>query len=226
MLLLLIVVGLLLYFGLTINWADLVSFNKPRDLGVKYTQADLEQGRMLTGVTLEDLPSDSASSISFEGEKDISGIYSSQMITAMINSATYKYYPLTNTQVLIHPDGELESSGNIDLNKVIMWATDISGGNSVAELEEYANSAFANPSFYIKGYMTVSDNNFDLNVEQAQVSIISATPEQISEYTPILESFVEEQVNNVPGMYINSADFSTGDLNLDATYPAIEKTIK
>lgn len=226
LLVLLLVAGLLIYLGLGINWSGLTAWNKPRDLGVRYTQADLDKGRATTGVELAELPALSSKSIEFEGSKDISGEYSSEMITAMINGATYKYYPLTDTQVLIHPDGTLESSGNIDLNKVINWATDISGGNSVSELEEYANSSFANPSFYITGTMSVVNNDFDLNVTAAQVSFLQATPEQIAEYAPILESFVEQQVSSVPNMFIRSADFSSGELRLDATYPAIERTIK
>jgi len=219
-----LVVAGLLYLGLGVNWSNLISFNQPRDLGVRYTQADLQAGREIMALDLQTLDESSPVSIEFSGEKSISGEYTSEIITAMINGATYRYYPLTNTQVLIHPDGYIESSGNIDVNKLFAWANDLAGLGGLSGIEEYSGAVGGNPSFYISGTLTVRDNNFDLNVDQAQVSFFTANAEQISTYTPVVESFVEAQVNAVPGMYIRSADFSGGQLSLDADYPAVEMT--
>lgn len=210
------------------NFGDLLSFNQPKDLGVTYTEQDLRTGRALTNVQFETLPvSDTAPSIEFSGQKEISGTYSSETITAMINSATYKYYPLSNTQVKINPDGTLESSGNIDIKKVIRWAADLNADPAVtSQIDEATQYISANPSFYIKGTMSVTNNKFNLNIQDLQVSIVPVSQEIISEYQQPLAAFLEDRVANVPGMDIRSADFSSGQLVLDATYPAIEKTMK
>lgn len=207
---------------------SLLSFNQAKDLGVAYTEADLQTGRAQTNVQFETIPSSDANkSIEFSGQKEISGTYTSETITAMINSATYKYYPLTNTQVLIHPDGTIETSGNLDINKVIRWAVDLNADPTVTGQIDSATTAItANPSFYLKGTMSVSNNQINLNVQEAQVSVIPIDQETINQYQQPLADFIEERIANVPNMNIRSADFSTGKLILDATYPAIEKTMK
>ena len=205
----------------------MLGLNKARDLGVKYTYADLQAGREVTKVEFEDLPETSDASIQFSGEKDISGEFSSEMITAMINGASYKYYPLTNTQVKISPDGTIETSGNIDIAKLVKWATDLNADPEVTgKIDQYIGGIAANPSFYLKGTMSVANNNIDLNVQDAQISVVKVDKATIDQYQGQVADFVEERIANVPGMDVRSADFSSGKLVLDASYPAIEKTVK
>lgn len=203
------------------------SLNTPKDLGVTYTQADLQKGREITNIQFQDLPANNTASIEFSGSKDISGTYTSEMITAMIDNATYINYPLTNTQVKINPDGTIETAGNIDINKLINWAIDLNADTATtSEIENYTSTIISNPSFYLKGTMSVTNNQINLNISQAQISILPINQQTINEYQGQVADFVEERIANVPGMNIRSADFSTGKLILDGTYPAIEKTIK
>lgn len=205
----------------------MLGLNKARDLGVRYTYADLRAGREITQVEFEDLPEDNSSSIEFSGEKDISGEFSSETITAMIAGASYKYYPLTNTQVKIYPGGLIETSGNIDIAKVVKWATDLNADPEVTgQIDKYIGGIAPNPSFYLKGTMSVANNNIDLNVQEAQISVVKVDKAMIDQYQGQVADFVEERMANVPGMEVRSADFSSGKLVLDASYPAIEKTVK
>jgi hypothetical protein len=222
------VVAVLIYFGMTIDYSSLWSFDKPKDLGVRYTQADLTAGRETTGVKLEDLSADTGKSLEFSGSLEITGEYTDEMITAMISEAKYKYYPLNNTQVLIHDDGMIETSGNIDIVKLVKWASDLNGSGDadLLEIESYSGLISSNPKFYLQGTMSMTNNQIDLNIQQAQVSFFSATPEQISEYQAPLIEFVEQQIANVPNMNIKSAYFQNGELILDGTYPAVEKSAK
>lgn len=210
------------------NLSNLFNFNQAQDLGVKYTTEDLQKGKEIINLQYENLPeSTSSPSIQFSGQKDISGTFTNEMITAMINNAKYKYYPVNNTQVKIHPDGIIETAGNIDISKLIRWAADLNADPALTQqIQSYTSTISANPSFYLKGTMSVTNNKFDINIQEAKVSVFTANQEIIQQYEQPLTQFIEERVSNVPNMNIRSADFSTGKLILNATYPAIEKTMK
>jgi hypothetical protein len=199
--------------------------NKAKDLGVRYTDSDLQTGRALTGVSLED-QSASDKSLSFSGQKDISGNYTSQIITAMVSSAKYKYYPLSNTQVRINDDGSVEASGNFNIDKALKWSEDLGGGNISDQAKTYTKFISNNPSFYLKGKLSIVDNKINLNISEAQISRFSATASMIDQYQGQLASFVEDRIAAVPGMKVKAANFENGQLKLDATYPAVEKSLK
>lgn len=224
LIILIIVVG---YLGFVPGISDVLGANKARDLGVSYTTEDLNKGRALTGVTLENL-SDGGRSLAFSGSKDISGEYTSEIITAMINSAKYKYYPLSNTQIRISSDGTVEAAGNFNIDKALSWTNDLGTGSNNLEVQvrKYSKYISSNPSFYLKGTISVVDNQIELNLAQAQISRFTAPGSIIDQYQGQLADFVEDQIKAVPNMNIGSADFSSGVLKLNASYPAIERSQK
>lgn len=214
------------YFGFIPGLADAMGANKARDLGVKYTEQDLLKGREMTGVALEDL-SVGANSLEFSGERTISGVYTSEIITAMINGAKYQYYPLTNTQVKINTDGTTEAAGNFSISKALRWTEATGGSAQLSEnAKKYTRFISDNPSFYLKGKMNVVNNKIELDVSEAQISRFSATSSIIENYQDDLADFVEDRINNIPNMSVELADFYGGSLNLKATYPAVEKSRK
>jgi hypothetical protein len=220
-----VIILVLGYFGLFPGVSSLLGANKPKDLGVKYTEADLNTGRNLAKIELKDQTGDK--SLAFEGSKSISGEYSNAVMTAMINSAKYKYYPISNAQILVHNDGTIESSGNINISKVGQWSLDLGAGEGlVSKAKTYIGYVSPNPSYYLKGRMSIENNQISLNVSEAKVSRYSAPDSIINQYQGQLADFVEERMSNVPGMNVKSAKFENGKMVLDANYPAIEKSLK
>lgn len=220
-----LVLGFLGYFGFIPGISYVLGANKPMDLGIKYTKEDLDKGRSMTGVELQDLSS--TKSLEFSGSKNISGEYSNEIITAMINSAKYKYYPVTNAQVKIGPDGIIETSGNFNIDKAIKWSSDLGSDTTFStEAKKYVKYVPNNPSFYLKGKMSVTDNQISVDISQAKISRFTATDSIIKQYQGQLADFVESRISAIPEMKIKSADFSSGKLKLDGTYPAQEKSTK
>lgn len=220
-----LVLGFLGYFGLVPGISYIMGANKPMDLGIKYTNEDLDKGRSMTGVELQDLSS--TKSLEFSGSKSISGEYSNEIITAMINSSKYKYYPVTNAQVKISPDGMIETSGNFNIDKAIKWSSDLGSDTTFStEVKKYVKYVPNNPSFYLKGKMSVNDNQISVDISQAKISRFTAPESIINQYQGQLADFVESRISAIPEMKIKSADFSTGKLKLDGTYPAQEKSTK
>jgi hypothetical protein len=222
----LVIIAVAAYLGYVPGISNKVGIAKARDLGVRYTEEDLNKAREITGVLLVDLESENPS-ITFEGEKDISGEFTSEMITAMINEANYRYYPLSNTQVKIHQNGTIETSGNLIIEKVVKWSDDIGGDTKMSEeAKSYLKFLPPSPAFYLNGRLSVTDNQIAIDISEAKVAMFSATPEIISQYQDQLADFIEHKIASVPGMTVRKADFSEGKLQLDATYPEVEKSLK
>jgi hypothetical protein len=213
------------YFGLFPGVSTLLGANRPKDLGVKYTATDLKAGRDLAKIELKDQVGDKT--LVFEGSKSISGDYSSAVMTAMINSAKYKYYPLTNTQILVHDDGSIETSGNINISKVGQWSLDLGASEGlVSKAKSYIGYISPNPSFYLKGKMSIVNNQISLNISEAKVSRYTAPESIINQYQGQLADFVQQRMASVSGMNIRFAKFDNGKMILDADYPAVEKSLK
>jgi len=213
------------FFGLFPGVSNILGANKPKDLGISYSQADLDAGRTLTGVTLQDQTAEK--SLGFEGTKSISGEYSSQVITAMIDSAKYKYYPISNAQVRINPDGTVETSGVINISKVGQWSLDLGADEGlVSKAKSYIGIVSPSPSFYLKGTMSITNNQINLSITDAKVSRFTAPKAIIDQYQGQLADFVEQRMANVSGLQVRSAKFENGKMILDANYPAIEKSQK
>ncbi len=214
------------YFGFVPGVSQAMGANKAKDLGVKYTQEDLDKARQLANIDLQDL-SEGNTSLGFSGQQEITGDYTSEMITAMISSAKYKYYPLSNTQVKINNDGTVEAAGNVNIAKLVKWSNDLGADKNVTDqASSYVGTISANPSFYLKGKMDVANNQINLNLSQAKISRFSAPSSMINQYQGQLADFVEQRIARVPGMDIKSAAFTDGKLKIDGTYPAIEKSTK
>lgn len=221
-----LVLGFFGYFGFIPGISYVMGANKPMNLGIKYTKDDLDKGRSMTGVELQDL-TQSSKTLEFSGSKSISGEYSNEIITAMINSAKYKYYPVTNAQVKISSDGIIETSGNFNIDKAIKWSSDLGSDTSFSsEAKKYVKYVPNNPSFYLKGKMSVNDNQISVDISQAKISRFTAPESIIKQYQGQLADFVESRISAIPEMKIKSADFSSGKLKLDGTYPAQEKSTK
>ena len=221
-----LIVLVLGFFGFVPGLSNILGANKPKDLGVKYSEADLAAGRAMTGVTLEAMPA-TDKSLAFSGSKSISGTYTNEIITAMINGAKYKYYPITNAQVKISDDGTIETSGNFNISKAVVWSNTLGGDKGLGEkAQSYIGTVSSNPSFYLKGKMTVVNNQITLNIDSAKISRFNAPKSIIDQYQGQLADFVGQRIANIPGMNINSAMFAGSKMVLDGSYPAVEKSVR
>ena len=71
------------YFGFVPGISQAMGANKAKDLGIKFTQEDLDKARQIANIDLQDL-SEGNTSLGFSGQQEITGDYTSEMITAMI----------------------------------------------------------------------------------------------------------------------------------------------
>jgi len=224
--LIILAVVIVLVMVFLVIFSDKFGANKAKDLGVKFSDADLQSGRSQMGVTLEDLTSEDKS-LEFSGTKVITGTYTSEMITAMISAAKYKYYPLTNTQIKIAQDGTIEAAGNFNIDKAMKWSKDLGTNKTTLNGAKIATSLISNnPSFYLSGKMTVKKNKINLNISKAKISRFNIPKFYINRYQKNLAAFVEQRISNVPNMDLSSVEFGSGAMQLNGTYAEVEKSLK
>jgi len=221
------IISILFVVGLSYLGLRYFTSGSPRDLGVKYTQADQATAYTNNGVqSVAITPSqDNPDGIKYEGQKEIKTSFTSAEITALNNSVIWVNYPISNVQIKINPDGTGEASGVLNISKILSW---ISFSHSVdqikAKVEEY-HIGF-NPPFYLKGKVSVANNKVTLNPEIIEVGKITIPQNLVNENITPVTNFVEDRLNAIPNLQIRSLNLDGGQVNLDATYPEKEYTVQ
>jgi len=199
----------------------------PRDLGVKFTEADRATAYANNGVASAAITGsqDNPSGIKYEGKKEVKTSFTSAEISALNNSVSWVNYPISNIQIKINPDGTGEASGILDVRKILSW---VSFTHSVGEIEskvkEY-NIGF-NPPFYLKGNVTVANNKVTLVPQTIEVGRITIPKNIVSENIAPIEKFAQDRLNAIPNLQIRSLNLDGGKVNLDATVPETEYTVQ
>lgn len=200
----------------------------PRDLGVKFSQAELESATKKDGVeavAITNPTSDSIiDSLRFEGQNEVNTTLTGAEVSALISYQRWKYRLSDNVQLKIHPDGSAEMSGVLNIKNILPY---ISLTHSTAEVEsaiQKYNIGF-NPSYYLKGKFAVTDNQVTLAPETIQIGKITIPQNLISQNLPAVTSFVEDRLKSVPKLDVRSLKLEDGVVKIDATVPAKQYTV-
>ena len=218
-------IALLIFVGLIFGAYKYFLSGGPRDLGVKYTPADYQTTHEKFGISVGSLPSAAsiADSLQFTGKKDINLNLNSTEITAYISAEKWKYAPISNLQVRINPDGTGEISGLLHLSNLLPY---ISMTTPVADVQKAIDKYHISgtPPFYVKGKLTVTNNQVDMDIQSLEVGRIPVPANYISQNTASLNNFVSARLNAVPNLMVRSLNLSDGQVHLDASVP--EKALK
>jgi hypothetical protein len=116
-------VSILGYLGFVPGVSALFGSDKPRNLGITYTEADRGKAYEKNGVIAAALPKTKniADSIRYEGKKEVSFTMTNAEITALINSSKWEYMPISELQINIHTDGVAEASGILHIDKIVPY---------------------------------------------------------------------------------------------------------
>jgi hypothetical protein len=90
------------------------------------------------------------------------------------------------------------------------------------KVEEY-NIGF-NPPFYLKGKVTVTNNQVSLVPQTIEVGRITIPQNLVSENIRPIEKFASERISSIPNLNIRSLTLDGGQVNLNATMPEKEFT--
>lgn len=229
---LLIISGILIlgYYGLIPGVSTLFASNKPRDLGITYSEQDLtnalEKGALKSeALSATKTPSES---IKYSGQMSIQNTFSDKEITALVNSRNWIYYPISNTQVKFNPDGTGEVSATL-LKDRIAGYTQAFGltQEGLAIVMDKLKLIPVNPPIYAKGKFEVKNNQLTLvDIQKIEIGRFSIPTNLINDNKKYLIAAAEERIKSTPGCQINAATINNGKLYFDGTLPEKELVVQ
>ncbi|MCX6642804.1 MAG: hypothetical protein NTV15_05390 [Candidatus Bathyarchaeota archaeon] len=211
------------YYGFVPVISEVMGANKPKDLGVTYTIADLTSANAKLGVIFKTLPpTDSgAASLTRTGQKQLIASFTSAELTALLNdhSQKWKYYPINDIQVKINNDGVIELSGVLQADRFTGFADAVQvSESSRGQVRPYLYVVSSNPSIYMKGSLSITNNVVQTDIQSVEVGRLSVSGDQLNSYKGALDSFIQDRANGRI-IKINSASFKNGQVYVDALIP-------
>ncbi|MBU0758171.1 MAG: hypothetical protein KKF44_08940 [Nanoarchaeota archaeon] len=205
----------------------LFPFNSPRDLGVRYTEQDFLSSLNKIGGRLEELPKGTVitESIQMEGAIPVDVSFSSEELTAAADSRKWIYYPVKDPQVKVNPDGTVEASAIIRTGRLLDYALATKTPKYYVDLFDKFN-ILPNPAVYVKAKGSVENNRIvGADLQEAQIGKIKIPDSAMEAVEDELITFIEGGLDRTPGLDVQHLDFDGGNLNIEGTIPAVEKTV-
>lgn len=218
------------YLGFIPGLSSVMGADKPKDLGMSYTQQDFETALTKSGITQKSLPdtTDALQSATYEGQHELKTNFTGQDLTAFINGSKWKYNPFTNVQIRLNPDGTTEISGNVNLNK--LWTYVGMNGVSqsdIAKAQQALSVVPTQPAFYAKGVVEAENNQITkLNLDSLAIGKLSVPQSIIQPNQHYLGEMAEKEMNSIPGFYAKSAKVENGEAVFDGTVPDVESIVR
>lgn len=193
LLILLVAVGLILglgYLGFIPGLSSLFGSDKPRDLGVIYTEADRLSGRAKSQMEYVSLANADTTPGGFQtlGSRPVTAELTSAEITAIMNNKPWKYYPYKNVQLKFNADGSAEISGVLIKERVAEYGASF---GAPKEAIVFVNKFLpSEPVFYLKGRAALTENKVSLF--EPQVFEIGRFPMPLQAFLSLGNSLVKE----------------------------------
>jgi hypothetical protein len=228
-----IAIVILGYLGFIPILSDLMGSTKPRDLGIKYTQADYDSAGLKNRVKI--IVVDSAPTIETSmicsGSRNIEASFTQEELTARINmnSQNWKYFPVKNIQIKINQDGTAESSGLLMIDNLQGFAKATSFGDiDMQKVLSKLKFVRKEIPFYVKFAPTVRDGQVTMAVEKAEMGRL-AMPQDFSEkYKNEINYYASRLISTAafPGLYVSSMNLDGGQMNFKGRLPESITTAK
>lgn len=220
--LLLVCGGIYFIFNGTINLVPkLLGTGEPVDLGITYTQQDLENAEKQFNFATKEVNDSTkpATFMTFEGIQQMDTSYDSKAISALLNNRKYAYSPVKNMQVRINDDNSVEWSGVINTENIPAFMGALGKGDYNFEEIKNKYSIPADLSFYVKGTASVSNNKVSMNTTQVKLGNFTVPQSIITGNRAAFESFAEEMLGSIPNLYVEEMSIQDGRMNLKGTMP-------
>lgn len=200
-----------------------VAFAMPKDLGVRYTNADLDSVNNKLGINYGTLAAsdDPKASLKLTGTKSLDQEITQSEMTALLNqpSEQWKNYPVSDVQMKINADGSVEMTGKIIASRFEAYSEATNMPDKYKNLiNDKADLVPVNPSFYYKGDYEVKDNKLVGEMRELKIGPVQVPQDWVSDNTDFINGFVEDRLNSA-GMDIESAAFTEGKLDIKGTVP-------
>jgi hypothetical protein len=223
------------YLGFIPGVSKILGSDRPKNLGITYTDADLKSitsKNHVQRIVLESAPNIKSSFV-LKGTQAIKNVFTDKEITARLGQESdWSLNPFTDVQVKIGEDGVVEASGivRVDRLKGYAQATGISltGIEAISKgLDKYKIPKVSFPA-YIKGNLSIENDRLNIDLSQLYLGKIPVPKALYSQAKGLFESFVYERLTSggYGSLYVKSLSFSNGKMNFSGNIPKVITTAK
>jgi hypothetical protein len=220
----LVVVLVLGYLGFFPGVSALFGSNRPRDLGVKYSQADYVSYQQRAGsqtVALAQVSED-GESLKFLGQQDLTASFSEAEVSARISHSLWRYMPFTNFQIRFPGQNLIEFSGILATDRLSGFISEVGGVEiSQADIDKglnYLKIFSKNTPVYAKAEVKVQDNKVDIQMQKLEIGRIPV-PLESWDASSSFTNAAQEIIDKVPGLNAKSVTFGDGKMSFTGTVP-------
>lgn len=208
------------YLGFVPGLSNLFGSNQPTDLGVTYTASDAEtmSEKMQTEFVALAPGSSIEESFVFEGEVETNTVFSAAELASLWENRQWVHDPFEQMQVKFNDGGEVEASGKINKDNIMIAAKRFGLEHMLSDDEVMAqiDKIPGKPAFYLRFKGTVTDNNADIDVSEIKVGKLSLPAEDAG---GVLEEIANTVMAEIDGMNINSITFDSEGMHYEGTTP-------
>jgi len=214
------------WLGFVPGLSNLMGARTPKDLGVRWTEADFESYKAKTATTFYDFatapdnPEKPGKKTVFADPKTVQDLgLTQEEITAAINNLGWSWLPAENVQVRLS-EGTVEVSGNLKLDHVEEFVSFIGGvgysDGDVSKAADYGRKLVQGGAFYAKGNTNVTNNQLSFDLQKIQIGRLSVPIDTASN---VIYTGGSNGINNAQYLDVQSATVGDGALNFTGTYP-------
>lgn len=193
---LILIILVLGYLGLVPGLAAVFGSNRPRDLGIKYSDKDQKTAVEKLQVKYGQLsPSATSKDLVLKGSHPVDKSFTSQELTAMADTRQKQFalFPFKNVQIKINADGTVEGSAKLEFNTALNYLQTL--GVSLEQINTAIDKfkiLKGELPVYLKVSGTVVNNTSNIVVKTAEIARIPIPQSLVSQYGPSLNNLVED----------------------------------
>ena len=224
LILIFVLVFFLGYIGFIPVISEILGTNKPKDLGIKYSDSDKTTAVEKLQVKFSQLsPNAKEKGLVLKGFHPVDKTFSSQELTALADTRQKQFglFPFKNAQIKINKDGTAEGSAVLEFNTAVDFLQDL--GVSLKQINQAVDKfkiLKGEIPVYLKVSGDVSNNVSNIAVKSVEISKIRVPQPLVNLYGPNLNNLVEDVIaKRKPHYGIKSLKIEDGKVHFNGTSP-------
>ena len=211
----LLAVLILGYFGFVPGLSTLFGSNSPRDLGIPHTEEDLMSGQQKLGQTFVAPSANPYNQVRSAAASPVDAKLSQEEYAAHVE----RVHPISDVQIRFE-GSTFEMSGRIDKDRISTFVrtlgiteTEVTEKEIIDAVNKYLP---VNPVFYIAGSGETKNNAVSFDLSKAEMGRL---PVDTSLASDALEGYIELIIDQIPALSADSVTVQNGEMLYQGTAP-------
>ncbi len=218
----LIIVSVGGYYGFVPGVSAIFGSDKPKDLGVSYTESEFNTYNRKANFTLNEDTSGKLNEegVVFSGQTEVKDNFTKEEVSARVNYSSWVYMPINNVQINFPSDNTIEFSANLLVDRLAGFINAVGLQVSNEDIDEGLKylKITSNPTIYARAKVEVNDNIPSIHLDNLQVGRFNI-PFENYDADSILESATRTIFASVPGFYAKSVSITPNGMMFEGTLP-------